>query len=142
GSETASFGLARFPRLVDDPDQGVEKRDTRLRGWNWQSFCKTQYASSSKAGGWDNFFAIHDSICRILDEAARLGLKVKVSDEGGYWKDRDARKLKQKLDHYNELIAAFVGKFKDHMGDRAAGVVAPITEDPAFEQMEARGQKA
>ncbi len=141
GSETASFGLARFPAEAQDTEKGIARQRTRLRGWNWQNFCKTQYASLPSAGGWSNFFNIHDSICQILKEAERLGIKVKVSDEGGYWKNQDPEKLRAAVEKCNALVAAFVGSFKDMMKDQTEGVVAPITQDPTFEHLEAKGQK-
>lgn len=139
GSEPAWFGLARYPLAFSDREKGICNRRTGLAGWRWNKFCKTQYASMPKEGGWDNFLAIHDGICRTLDEAARLKMKIKVIDEGKYWEDRDAEKLRTTIDRWNHMIAAFVGGVKDKLGGQS--VVAPITQNPSFEQMEARGQK-
>ncbi len=140
GSETASFGLARHSRIGTDSEEHAVKRPTGLVGWNWRNFCKTQYAALSSHGGWDNFFKVHDGICQILDEAVRLGMQVDVRDDSDYWKKRDAAALRAEVERWNALVAAFTGKFKDLVGDREGAIVAPITQDPAFEHMEAKGQ--
>lgn len=142
GSESARFGLGRYADtapLFNDPDA---QYPTGLDGFQWRTFCKTQYASLSKHGGWENFFKIHDGICRILDHAATQGIKVSVHDEGEYWTKRDPEALHRQIDHWNNLIAAFTGRLKDALGkDRPGAVIAPITEDPTFEHMEAMGQE-
>jgi hypothetical protein len=120
-------------------EHGIKNRRTGLTGWRWRAAPKTQYASMPREGGWDNFFAIHDSICRTLDEAARLKMRPDVLDESSYWHDRDPKKLRATIDKWNHMMAAFVGGMKDCLGGRR--VTAPITEDPAFEHMEAKGRK-
>ena len=58
---------------------------TKLTGWNWGSFCKTQYASDPNCGGIPNFLRCHISVITLLDRMAKLpGLKVTVDDEGKY----------------------------------------------------------
>ena len=139
GSEVASFGLARHEATACDM-AGEHEQRTRLTGWNWRVFCKTQYASMSTAGGWENFFKIHDGICRVLDEAKRLGMKVKVQDEARYWENRDVPALKAEIHRWNTMIAAVTGRFKDMAGGREGAIVAPITKEPDFEHLEAQGQ--
>ena len=58
---------------------------TNLVGWQWGSFCKTQYASDPQCGGIPNFLRCHISVITLLDRMAKLpGLKVTVADEGKY----------------------------------------------------------
>jgi len=124
GCESAEFGLARF---------------TRQRSWSWHAFCKTQYASDTRAGGVENFLRCHLSVVRLLDRAGQLGFDVSVADEGGYWKHRDRNKLVLELVEYNQLIAGLGGQFKDAVGDN---VTSPIFGFPNFEHLEARGRTA
>jgi hypothetical protein len=140
GSETAAFGLGRYESVAPDISDDSIRLPTNLAGYHWSSFCKTQYASLPKNGGWDNFFKIHDGICRVLEQVGSMGVDTLVRDDGEYWQDRDPAALHQKIDHWNRLIAAFTGKLKDAIGDKPGAVVAPITEDPSFERMEAEGQ--
>ncbi|HUO09895.1 MAG TPA: hypothetical protein VM008_16445 [Phycisphaerae bacterium] len=143
GSETAFFGLGKYATVAPDISDPTIRRKTGLVGYQWRGFCKTQYATlSSEGGGWENFFKIHDGICRILDHAKQLGMDVTVRDEGNYWDNRDAPALRKEVERWNALIAAFAGKLKDHYGARAdEAVVAPITQTPEFERLEAQGQE-
>ena len=141
GSETAFFGLGRFGATATDFADETIRRPTNLQGYCWSAFCKTQYASATQCGGWDNFFKIHDGICQVLDFAGTLGIKTVVRDECDYWQHRDAKALQATIAHWNQLIAAFTGKFKDAMQNKAKGaILAPITEDPVYEHLEAQGQ--
>jgi hypothetical protein len=139
GSEPAWFGLALFHKkapATHDPDR---LRPTGLAGFHWNTFCKTQYASMTQHGGFPNFFKIHDAICRTLDFAKKLGFKIEVFDEGHYFKKRDPAVLESHVNQMNALVAAFTGRVKDAMGPGT--VAAPITTDPAYEHLEAKGQK-
>lgn len=137
GSEPANFGLAQYPEFVEiEPTQRLP---TKLVGWSWRSFCKTQYASASSCGGVPNFVRCHLSIVELLDAIQKRQLAaVEVNDEGGYWEDRDVRKLAETVGEWNELVAAVAGQLKD----AAAGftVEAPITQFADFEHLEARGR--
>jgi hypothetical protein len=138
GSETAWIGLARYPSAIVD-HQG-RRRPTKLSGWSWQNFCKTQYASNPKYGGMENFLRAHLSLVALLDEAKALGLRVRVSDEGGYWKRRDREALAAEVASWNALVAGFGGKFKDAVA--AAGeVTGDIFNFPNFEHLEAKGSE-
>ncbi len=121
GSETAEFGLARYPRQA---------------GWFWMGFCKTQYASNPKHGGPANFIRCHVNLVRLLDRAAALGLNVKVRDEGEYWEKRNLPELLREIGQWNELIASFGGELKDALG---TGLSGPIFGFADFEHLEARG---
>ncbi len=134
GCEVATIGLARFPASIR---LGSARIPTRLTGWSWYDFCKTQYASNPRLGGTANFLRCHVGLISLLDLARQLGIRVKVSDEGGYWKKRDLQALVKELGEWNEFIAAFGGLLKDAHGD----VEAPIFAFPNFEPLEARGQR-
>jgi hypothetical protein len=139
GSEPANIGLARFPTFINIDRSGKKQRyRTKLAGWSWSSFCKTQYASDSACGGTANFVRCHMSIVRLLDaiQDRRLA-KVDVNDESDYWDHRDARKLAEVVGDWNEMIAAVVGQFKD--AEPAHQIEAPITQFPDFEHLEAKG---
>ena len=140
GAETAVFGLARYS------DTGLDIRDESIRrpsgigeGYRTSRFCNTQFASLSNAGGWDNFFKIHDGICRILDHAKALGLDVHVCDEGGYWESREVPALKEEVARWNGLVAAVTGHLRDSKGRDA--VASPITDTPEFDHLEAAGEE-
>jgi len=157
GAESAEFGLASHPAVVvhhEDivtyPSDCSESREigagdaiefpTRLRGWySWSNFCKTQYAAKPDRGGAQNFLRAHFAVTGMIDECRRLGLAVKVVDDGGYWKHRNAQKLLDELSKWDELIAGFVGRLSDSMGNRDGSIVAPIKERPDFEHLEAKG---
>jgi hypothetical protein len=61
-----------------------------------------------------------------------------VHDEGDYWEHRDVKRLAVEVGEWNEQIAGFVGRIKDAFGDPA---VAPITQFPDFQHLDARGRK-
>lgn len=94
------------------------------------------YASDPRAGGIENFLRCHLSVVRMLDYAKELGILAGVSDESDYFEKRDIQALARCIGEWNQLIAAFAGQLKDQLGD---GVVAPITQFPNFEQLEAKG---
>ena len=141
GCEPANFGLCRYPAQIEvaDPDWPHRKTKTRTRlsGWSWQSFCKTQYASNPECGGVENFLRCHLAVIRMLDYARSLGILEDVSDEGDFWKNRDVRALAQQVGQWNEMIAAFTGELKDLLG---AQVDSQITKFPDFEHLEAAGR--
>lgn len=134
GSESASFGLAFHPRSITLP--GGRRARTGLTGWSWRSFCKTQYASNPRHGGFENFRRCHVSLVELLDAAAELGLQTHINDESHYATHRDLARLRQEIGEWNELIAGVVGRFKDALPGDAD---APITAFPDFEHLEAKG---
>ncbi len=137
GSEPGVIGLAIHQETAVDSSTG-KRVPAHLVGWNWRHFCKTQYASLSHEGGFDNFFTIHDGLCRIFDEAKRIGLDVKVNDEGGYHENRDKEKLRHEVNRWNTTIAAVAGSIQDARGPNS--VQSPITAAPEIELLEAEGQ--
>jgi len=148
GCEPANFGLCRYPTVleIEEKERYVYGKGfvtprrrirTRLTGWHWSSFCKTQYASSPECGGVQNFLRCHLAVIKVLDQAKSLDILDEVSDEGGFWEQRDVRALAEEVGQWNEMIAAFAGTLKDQFGD---DLEAPITRFSDFENLEARGQ--
>lgn len=154
GCEPANFGLCRFPESITVPDiprlrpalgkAGPWELPTRLKGWRWRSFCKTQYANDPQCGGVKNFLRCHLGVCHVLDKAQELGILHEVVDEGEYWERRDLEALAREVAHWDEFIAACVGQLKDQLAAAAntvkIGVAAPILSRPDFEHLEARGR--
>jgi hypothetical protein len=141
GCEEANFGLCRYPLTItvrepERPDRFRTLR-TRLDGWRWISFCKTQYASNPECGGVENFLRCHLSVISLLDQARELGILAEVSDEGEFWRKRDVRALAQEVGSWNEMIASWAGQLKDRFGPN---IVAEINKFPNFEHLEAKGR--
>jgi hypothetical protein len=114
--------------------------NTRLSGWySWSNSCKTQYAANPKFGGVDNFLRAHRAVYSAVDECKKLGLTTYIRDDAKYWRHRNDAKLVAELERWNELIASFVGRVGDKIGDARGGLIAPIKDRPDFEHLEARG---
>lgn len=139
GCEPANFGLCTYPSTINVHQRQLS---THLTGWQWRSFCKTQYASDPDCGGVENFVRCHLCVVHLLDFAQKTGLiDVEVSDEGDYWTNRDVKELAHQVGEWNEMIAAVAGQFKDAAAKAGVTVEAPITKRADFEQLEAKGQK-
>lgn len=136
GCEAANFGLCRYPGTIEIDGRRIR---TGLRGWSWQSFCKTQYASNSECGGTENFLRCHLAVIGMLDHAAKLGILNDVRDEGGFWEKRSVDGLAHEIVEWNVGLAAFVGELKDSLG---SDFVAEITKFPDFERLEAKGRNS
>ena len=113
---------------------------TKLSGWRWSSFCKTQYSSDPNSGGVPNFLQCHLTVIAMLDKAKELGCLAEVNDEGDFWQKRDLKALVQEIGSWNEMIAALGGRLKDLVGEGSVAVEAPITQYQNFEQLELAGQ--
>lgn len=140
GSEVANFGLAIYPDEVEveREEQGRKIEEivpTGAIGWQWYSFCKTQYASNPRYGGAENFLNCHKRVVGLLDQAQALGLVKQVVDEGGYWQHRDDQALTREVERWNYLLAGLAGRVKDLLGQK---VEAPIMDYPNFERLEVR----
>lgn len=142
GSETAQFGLAAHPPVVEKEIAGRnEWIETGLAGiYSWAQCCKTQYAGLQQFGGAENFLRAHLVLIDLLDHARDLGVQVDVHDDSGYWVDRDQERLVSSLREWNGLVAAFAGQLKDRLGKGKDGVQAPIFSAPDFEHLEAEGR--
>lgn len=139
GCEPANFGLCRYSESIALPHRS-ERLRTNLRGWSWNSFCKTQYASDPACGGVANFLRCHLAVIKLLDFARKTNLlTVEVSDEGGYWEERNLEKLAREVGDWNEMIAALAGKFKDAAQALGMAGESAIAGFANFEQLEARG---
>lgn len=162
GCEAANFGLCRFPRSVEyeNDDGELAVVPTKLSGWSWSSFCKTQYASDPGSGGVDNFLRCHISLITALERMKRIpALRVRIDDDGKYgpgtYSDdyEEARKagrepkyrrhggkyspssLLKEIGEWNTLIAGVAGALKDNLDDTVC-LESPITHYTNFEQLE------
>lgn len=133
GCEAANFGLCRYPATINVAGRPIP---TRLAGWHWNSFCKTQYASNPDTGGVENFLRCHLVVIKLLDCARQLGLLAEVKDESRFWETRDLASLVETIGRWNRHMAGLVGRIKDWFGGE---FVAPITDYPDFEHLEAEG---
>ncbi|WP_017743909.1 hypothetical protein [Scytonema hofmannii] len=130
GSETPIFGLATHSEIKDVND------------WSWRGFCKTQYASNPKYGGLENFLKCHLLIVKMLDAACELGITCDVSDEAGYWENRNIEALTSIIGQHNVLIAALTGKIRDDLAVMGnIPTLSPIFDYPNFEYLEAEGRQ-
>jgi hypothetical protein len=140
GCEHANFGLCLYPKTIAHDGRRVR---TKLAGWRWTSFCKTQYASNPDCGGLPNFLRCHIGLVKLLDYAADVVLLVEVKDESGYWDHRDAAKLMKEIEKWNQMIAGVVGTLKDtleKLGEDAGPLISEITKFPNFDHLEAKGR--
>lgn len=132
GCEDVELGLCQYPRRV--LIRGKYEPTGFPGGWQLQGFCKTQYAGEH---GLENFLSCHLRVISLLDFMRGLGVRVKVNDEGGYWKTRSIEKLRAGLGSYDRLIASMGGAFKDG----GLRVESPIFSYKNFERLEHEGQK-
>ena len=132
GSESATFGLVR-PFLTEKPTElsHIEKADD-WKYWYWQSFCKTQYASTISE---EHLLLCHRMVISVLDEAKRIGFDVTVHDEGEYWDTRDAELLLSHVRNSNRIIAHLAGALHDAISPEHS-VNAEIFAHPDFEHLE------
>jgi hypothetical protein len=141
GCESANFAFCSYPACVPPQPGRRRKRQvpTRLQGWRWSSYCKTQYASDPRCGGTENFLRCHLSVIKMLDFAKRTGVvTVQVSDEGGYRANRDLKRLVKEVGEWNEKVAGLVGLLRPVLEEQGQ-VEAPITGFASFEHLEAKG---
>jgi hypothetical protein len=165
GSTRWNFDWERWERWLRNnghpgwsaPEKFQQKRriKTRLSGWRYSTFCKTQYASEY---GVPNFIRCHLSVIHLLDRIASLPtMKVEIDDEGKYgrsyytddpwaeervytWHDGkyDVKALVKEVGDWNEMVAATFGALKDAVG--GLGLDSPISAFPDFEHLEFKGQ--
>lgn len=141
GCEDANFGLCLYPATFTD--RYDHTLPTKLHGWRWKSFCKTQYASHPDCGGIKNFLKCHLLVIAMLDEAKRLKLLDYVSDEGNYWDKRNLEALAKESEEWDQMIAGFFGKISDEIkavDKDAKTLVSEIHKYPNFEHLEAKGR--
>lgn len=158
---TGEHGRCPLPAAFNE----VRKVPTKLAGWYWRSFTKTQYASDPTCGGIPNFLRCHISVITLLDRIAKLpGMKVTVDDEGKFgpstysddYKEayEAGRKptysrhkgkynpaaLANEVGEWNSMIAGFSGALSDALAGTEIQLEAPIKDFPDFERLEFRGQ--
>jgi hypothetical protein len=137
GCEQANFGFCQYPAYFKPEKRRIA---TNLIGWQWHSFCKTQYASDPKCGGTEYFLRCHLCVIKMLDFIKQTGhVEVEVSDESDYWQHRDIKKLAQKVGEWNELVAGVASELRSTADAEGKNIVAPITGFPNFEHLEAKG---
>ncbi|OLE96586.1 MAG: hypothetical protein AUG75_18745, partial [Cyanobacteria bacterium 13_1_20CM_4_61_6] len=130
------LGLCRYPATVR-----IAGKELPTRGgsdWRLSGFAKTQYASLH---GWEHFLRCHRTVVQFLAASKKLGLRVNITDEGGYWPRRSVAALRRNLDGMNRLVAATAGAIKDS-GEARIGsgkVLSPIFAHREFERLEAEG---
>ena len=159
---TGNYGRCALPQAFTE----MRKVPTKLTGWRWRSFCKTQYASDPQCGGVPNFLRCHISVVTLLERMAKLpGLKVTVDDEGKYgpsvysddWKEAHeaGRKptyrrhkglynpaaLAKEVGDWNTMIAGLSGALSDALAGTDIGLDAPIKDFQDFERLEFTGRK-
>lgn len=126
GCSTCTFGLATH---ASNPGH-----------WQWQDYCKTQYASNPGYGGLENFLRCHQAVIHILDACQRLGILESASDPSGYWEERNLETLVKSLREHNIFTAAAVGNVKDLLEPLGYTSQAAILNRPDFEHLEALGR--
>jgi hypothetical protein len=136
GCEPLILGLCRYPTNVPDRAAGRNRR-VRRTGWRISGSCKTQYASLH---GWEHFRRCHTAAVDLLTAIRSTSLRVKISDEGGYWPGRDEASLRAMVERLNRLVAGMAGALRD-ASDEEGGtpVQSPIFAHPDFERIEAEG---
>lgn len=142
GCEPANVGFGRYPAFLEVPTRSGRSRRlaTKIKGWCWGSFCKTQYASNPDCDGVPNFLRCHVCVVKLLDFIVRTGLvTVDVRDEGGYWEERNLEKLAREVGDWNEMIAAVSGLYKDQANQEGFTVESAIAGFANFEHLEAKG---
>ena len=108
GCGVCIIGLATYPATI--PWGGRTIR-TGIRGWCWNAFCETHYASEEENGGKEHFIRCHVAIIKLLDHAAELGILQGVFDLGGYWESRDVTRLVESIGAWDRKIE----KMTDHL---------------------------
>lgn len=88
--------------------------------WRGRSFTKTTYATHPVSA--------HLAVVALLDEAKRLGILKRVSDEGDYWKNRDLSELAKNFSSDHVMLAAFAERMTSLLSDTDMTMVAPIKD--------------
>ena len=133
--EPLTLGLCRFPDTVTH--QGARVPTKLGGGWRYAGFSKTQYASLH---GWEHFLRCHRAVVESLADWRKLGVRVKITDEGEYWPRRSVAALRCNVNQMNGLVAAVAGTFKDDDDGEMTGIESPIFAHKDFERLEAEGE--
>jgi hypothetical protein len=93
GCETVTLGLCQRYRLVTRDPKGRQKHWWPVYqpdGWMFDAFCKTCYAAEF---GLEHFVQCHERVIRLLELWRGAGVRLRVHDEGGFWKTRSREAL-------------------------------------------------
>lgn len=126
GSHRCSFGLAIHA-------EGATS-------WQWEDYCKTQYASLPECGGLQNFLRCHQTVLQLVNHCQELGILDHACDPSGYWEHHDLEELVKCVNMSNIFTAAAVGIMKDALTPMGYTAEAPILERAGFEHLEAQGR--
>ena len=107
----------------------------------WGATCQTQHAHDPRLGGWANFVNAHLSVLAILEKMRSLGFRVRVDDEGGYWKGRNLGRLAKRMNEQNAFLAGVLGLMKDAASRDGAELRSAMDGRPDFEQLEMTAHK-
>ena len=144
GCEGSDISIGLLPAEISAPIyRGADKTLPLEVGGNWQGrrACKTQYANSPDCGGLPNFLRCHLCVIAMLDAAKEIGFDVDVSDEGGYWENRDVKALVEKIGQWDQMLAAMFGAMKDAAKSTGIKSVSAMDGRSDFEKLEHEGMK-
>jgi hypothetical protein len=65
------------------------------------AFCKTCYAAEH---GLEHFVRCHERVVRLLDLWRGAGVRLRVDDEGGFWKARRREALAAQIGNHSEFV--------------------------------------
>lgn len=137
GCEVANFGFSRFPGYLHP--RGQRRISTGIKGWNWSSYCETQYASNPQFGGVRNFLRCHLSLVRVLDFLQKLRLcHVEVRDDSGYWKQRNVAALAQNIGDWNSFVDGITNELRNTADGSGFDIETAIIRFPNYQRLEAR----
>lgn len=81
----SQYCMRRVGRYESCDVHEERKMKTRMGGWYYSAFCKTEPSSREEYGGVANFVRGHISLITLLDQIAKLtGLKIDYNDEAHY----------------------------------------------------------
>ncbi len=141
-------GLARYPGFVALADAVRFKLECRARrecpyrvstGGLGKAFCKTQYASNISMG---HFLRCHATVCALLREARKLGCRVEVRDEGGFWGKWDYDALAREVGGWNRMLAGFVRAIESVLGGAGMSAESPIVGNAPTMKLGALSRKS
>ena len=103
GCETFVIGLCRRYRLARAPRSRRKARLPRYQraGWMLAAFCKTYYAAEHSL---NHFVQCHERVVRLLDLWRGAGVRLRVHDEGGFWRTRSREALAAQIGDHREFV--------------------------------------
>ena len=109
GCETFVIGLCRRYRLARAPRNRRKPwlPHYQRAGWMLKAFCKTYYAAEH---GREHFVQCHERVVRLLDLWRGAGVRLRVHDEGGFWKARSRRALAAQIGDRRQYLDVVRGR--------------------------------